>query len=87
MTESDQTLAMKNFLERAIALAHAALDEPTPDRVASARRYAGEVFPRLRRIERYAMTLGEARQLAELISQLRSVIAAVDGSRPATPSP
>ena len=83
MTETE---SMKNFLERSLALAHAALDEPTPERVASARRYAAEVFPRLRRIERYAMTLGEARQLAELIAQLRAVIAAVDGARPAAGS-
>lgn len=86
MTET-QSQSIKSFLERTLALAHAALDEPTPERVASARRHAAEVFPRLRKIERYAMTLGEARQLAELIAQLRSVIAAVDGARPAIPSP
>jgi len=78
MTETE---SMRNFLERTLALAHAALDEPTPERVASARRFAAEVFPRLRRIERYAMTLGEARQLAELITELRAVIAAVDAPR------
>jgi len=87
MNETDKTLSLKNFLERAIALAHAALDEPTPERIASARRHAAEVFPRLRRIERYAMTLGEARLLAELITELRSVIAAVDGARPQAGSP
>jgi len=86
MTETESPKAMRSFLERTLALAHAALDEPTPERVASARRHAAEVFPRLRRIERYAMTLGEARQLAELITELRSVIAAVDGARPAARS-
>jgi hypothetical protein len=78
-----ETQSMKNFLERTLALAHAALEEPTAERVASARRHAAEVFPRLRRIEKYAMTLGEARQLAELITELRSVIAAVEAPRAA----
>jgi hypothetical protein len=74
------TESMKSYLERTLALAHAALEEPTAERVSRARRYAADVFPRLRRMEHYAMTLGEARQLAELITQLRSVIAAVDHS-------
>jgi len=76
-----ETESIKHFLERTLALAHAALEEPTAERVASARRHAAEVFPRLRRIDRYGMTLSEARQLAELITELRTVIAAVDTPR------
>jgi hypothetical protein len=64
----------KAYLERALALAHAALEEPTSERVRQARLHASEIFWRMHRIEREAMTMSEARLLVELMVELRAVI-------------
>jgi hypothetical protein len=76
MRESDR---MQEELERALAFAHAALAEPTPERVALARRCARELMPRMARARRRAMTLGEARELLGRMQNLRAVLAAIDG--------
>jgi hypothetical protein len=72
-----QTQSMKVFLEQALAFAHAALEEPTPERIHRAQRQVAQVFPRLRWIDRCPLTLAEARQLVELVIELRAVLGAV----------
>ncbi|HEY2746108.1 MAG TPA: hypothetical protein VGL86_15840 [Polyangia bacterium] len=62
------------FVERALAFAHAALDNPTDDRVTLARVSADEALERVRKME---FTLGEARQIVLLVAQLRAVLAVV----------
>jgi hypothetical protein len=62
------------LLERALAFAHAALEEPSASRMANARYYALEALSRLRNRGRLQLTLGEAR----LIGQLRNVLEAAD---------
>ena len=69
---------LERFLENALAFAHSALEHSDADRVRDARRYAAEVGPRIRRLERFELTLGEARQIALLMQQLRAVLSAVD---------
>jgi hypothetical protein len=73
-------LSLTRFLENALAVAHAALDEPTSGRVAQARRYAAEVRLRIKRPRRQ-FTLGEAAQIARLLKQLHIVHGAIDGAQ------
>jgi hypothetical protein len=70
--------SLRHFLETALAFAHAALDDPSDDQVARARRYAEDVMPRIERLRRLEFTLSEARQVALLLKQLRSVLAVVE---------
>jgi hypothetical protein len=69
---------VQQLLERALAFAHAALEEPTEEREQYARRCARELMPEVTRARRRAMTLGEARQLVLRMRQLRAVLAAVE---------
>jgi hypothetical protein len=75
---------LQRFLESALAFAHSALERPDARRVRDAHRYAAEVVPRLRRIQRFEFTLGEARQIVLLMQQLCAVLAAVDQRLAAT---
>jgi hypothetical protein len=61
------------FVERALAFAHVALDEPTMHNLATAEACAHDALRRIRRLE---FTLSEARQIVLLVSQLRAVLAA-----------
>jgi hypothetical protein len=70
---------VQQLLERALAFAHAALEEPTAERVGIARRCARELMPEMTRARRRAMTLGEAQRLLARMGQLRAVLAALDG--------
>ncbi len=72
---------IQGLLERALAFAHAALEDPSEERVGFARRCARELMPEVTRARRRAMTLGEARQLVLRMRQLRTVLAALE--RPA----
>ena len=75
---------LERFLESALAFAHAALEDPSHDRLADARRYAAEVAPRMEKVKRLELTLAEARQIVLLMRQLRAVLAVVDArARPA----
>jgi hypothetical protein len=65
------------FLQRALAVAHAALEEPTSERIRQAQLEAAEVYPRMRRFDQRALTLAEARELAVLVARLREVIGAL----------
>jgi hypothetical protein len=70
--------ALQQRLQRTLAFAHAALEEPTPERVTHAQRYAREVLPQLSGTDRAALTLGEARHLLQLVTQLRTVLLALE---------
>ena len=63
---------MQRQLERALAFAHAALEDTTVYRVAQARAYADRVLPQV--IGMKPLPLSEARQVFEHVSQLRAVL-------------
>lgn len=65
-------------VERALAFAHAALDETTLQRVTQAKLYAAELLPRLATLVPAALALGEAGQLFEHLAQLRAVLGVLD---------
>ena len=68
-----------DLLERALAFAHAAVEDPSSDRISTARSHAEAVLPKLRRVSRIRATLGEARQIVLLVTQLKRVLSAIDG--------
>ncbi len=70
--------AVHRMAERALAFAHAALDEPTPRRVAEARTRAAEVLPTVARMKPSAVPLSDARHLYELVTQLRAILGILD---------
>ncbi len=77
MTSNLQT--MQVLVERALAFAHAALDETaTPRRVSEAKMYAAQVLPQLGKTKPEAATLGEARHFLALVGQLRAVLQVLD---------
>jgi hypothetical protein len=67
--------AVQGLVERALAFAHAALDDTTPHRVAEARTRAAEVLPHVARMKPRAVPMSDARQLFELVGQLRATLA------------
>ncbi len=80
------TQSMQAMLERALAYAHAALDETTPHRVAESKKYAAQVLPYLGRMKPAAFTLGDGRRMIELVSQLRAVLEVLDRKLEHAPS-
>ncbi len=70
--------SVRRLVESALAYAHAALDDTTPMRVAAAKMYAGEVLPYLDQVKPRAVPLGEARQLLDLVGQLRAVLGVLE---------
>lgn len=68
------------LLDRTLAFAHAAVDEPTLERISMARSHAEAVLPSLRRADRIGFTLAEARQIVFLVTQLKRVLRAVSGT-------
>lgn len=68
-------------LSNALALAHAALAAPTGKNAERARGEAARVWPRIKRLGRAQLTLGEAEHVALLLRELRQVLAAVDRER------
>jgi hypothetical protein len=73
-----QTDSLQKAIERALALAHAAVDEPSDDRIHEAKRQAAEVLPWIGRMHQTRFTLGEANRILQLMGQLRAVLAVVD---------
>ncbi len=71
MTEAQD---LQKLVERALAFAHAAVDEPTTPRILEARTLANRLLPRLGRVKPPAFTLGEASRIVALVSQLRAVL-------------
>jgi hypothetical protein len=61
-------------LERALALAHAAVEEPTDGRVADARSIAQDVLWFAHRCKPPAATLEEGHALLHLVHNLRAVL-------------
>jgi hypothetical protein len=65
---------VRRIVEQALALAHAAIDDPSPTRIAEARRHAAHVLPTMARATARGVPLGDAKQLVDLVSQLRAVL-------------
>jgi hypothetical protein len=66
-------------VERALAYVHAALDDESAISIAQARANAEQVLPRVASVRPQPLSLSEARQLYEYVSQLRAVLRALDG--------
>jgi hypothetical protein len=66
-------------IEQALAYVHAALDDRSTLSVEQARANAERVLPRVAKAMPKALSLSEARQLYEYVSQLRAVLRALDG--------
>ena len=69
-------LAVQRALERALAFAHAALDDPSEHKVLQARYYAEAVLPRVTRLA--PAQLGEASLLVERVRHLRAVLSVLE---------
>lgn len=69
---------LQRLVERALAFAHAAVDEPTPYRVLEARRHADAVVPQLDRLKQPTFTLTEASGIVLMVAQLRAVLDVLD---------
>jgi hypothetical protein len=66
--------SIQRVVQKALAFAHAALDETTPHRVAAARRYAAEVLPCIERLRPSAFTMSDGGELIALVGQLRALL-------------
>ena len=71
-------------VDRALALANAALEEPSADRLEAARHQARALVPQLANVRRLHLTLAEADRLMRSMHQLQRTLAAVE-HRPAPP--
>lgn len=69
---------LKQLVQKALAFAHAALEEPTPHYVIEAKRYAEAVLPHIERWDPRPVGLGEAHELFALVGQLRAVMALLE---------
>ncbi len=65
---------LQKLVERALAFAHAAVDEPTTYRILEARAQADKLQPLLGRMKQPPFTLAEANRIVTLMSQLRAVL-------------
>ena len=68
------TRSASSLVRRALAFAHAALEDATPRYAIEAKRFAEEVLPRVSDIKPRAVALGEAHELFQLVGQLRAVM-------------
>jgi hypothetical protein len=66
---------LKRYFERALALAHAAVDAPTAERVADARAVGDEVLLLAARCRPAAATLTDGHDLFAHAARLRSLLA------------
>jgi hypothetical protein len=73
-----QELALERSLRRALAFAHAALEDGRPE---SARSAVVEALRELSRIESLSLTLGGARRISALVARLRGVMEALANAR------
>jgi hypothetical protein len=74
----DEARELHNAVVRALAFAHAAVDEPSAARVLAARSQAQALLPRLDRLRKPAFTLSQASRIVVLVSQLRAVLEVLD---------
>jgi hypothetical protein len=65
---------VRRIVEEALAFAHAALDDPTPKRIAEAKRHAAHVLPSMARATARGLALGDAKQLVDLVGELRAML-------------
>jgi hypothetical protein len=63
---------LRSVLERALAFAHAALDEATPRYLSAARRLAEQVLPHV--VRRGVVPEDEEREVLQLAGQLRALL-------------
>ena len=66
---------IRRYLERALAIAHAALDEPTADSIADAHATGHDALALVGSRRARATTLAEGHVLYALASQLRGLLA------------
>ena len=64
---------LKRYFERALALAHAAVEEPTAERIADARALGSDVLRLATRA--YPATLADGHELVAHASRLRTLMA------------
>ena len=76
--------SVKWSLERALAFAHAAADDPTEERISLARTSAQHALAYVGALD---FTLGDARHLTHLAAQLRAVLAVVERRESALVTP
>lgn len=69
---------VRKLVERALAFAHAAVDEPSPNHIAEAKKYVAMVLPLMAYPASKGVPLGDARLLVELVGQLRAVLQVVE---------
>jgi hypothetical protein len=72
------SIALLRMLERALAFAHGALEDPTPERVGLAKAASEQAMSRLSRIEKLQLTLTDAKEVLELTEHLRTVVALLE---------
>jgi hypothetical protein len=77
---------LKRYFERALALAHAAVDEPTPDRIADAVAVGEEVLTLAARGRPAASTLTDGHDLFAHATRLRALLALLDEQTPSLPA-
>lgn len=77
---------LKRYFERALALAHAAVDEPTPDRIADAVAVGEEVLTMAARGRPAASTLTDGHELFAHATRLRGLLAILDEQQPTLPA-
>lgn len=68
------TDSLRKAIEKALAFAYAAIEEPTTYRILEAKSHADEVLPHVAGLNGRAFTLGEGKQLIDLVAQLRAVL-------------
>lgn len=71
-------MTLKRYFERALALAHAAVDEPTAERIADAQAVGTEVLDLAARGRPAAATLTDGHVLYAHASRLRALLAMLD---------
>ena len=77
---------LRRYFERALALAHAAVDDPTPDRIADAQAIGAEVLLLAARGRPAAATLTDGHLLFAHASRLRALLAMLDEHEGVLPS-
>lgn len=73
---------LRRYFERALALAHAAVDDPTAERVADAQAIGNEVLELAARGRPAAATLTDGHVLFAHASRLRAMLALLDEVQP-----
>ncbi|MDB4965792.1 MAG: hypothetical protein JWN44_1481 [Myxococcales bacterium] len=75
MTEAQ---LLRRSIEKALAVANAAADEPTIYGILEAQSYADQLLPQLGSVRPASFSRAEARRVVALVWQLRAVLQALD---------